>query len=778
MKRKRKQRIYKTSSGTKRQTLKTARSQEKKQGKQTSYKTKQIPTKKRAKKKKNLLKKFIFGFKIVILGITSLILLALFAIAVVWGSKYVKMLYIYTTESIRAWRNFFSYLQIPADVKNQYMAYIKYGLWMIGIIIVAMVLFKLLLIVMKKTRKHTLSKRNTVHTTPTKQVQEPTQLPISNHRGNEEKIIVLSSEDIPEITSSEKKHKTKESNESNNIEQGDQVILLGPEGKNVIKRSWEETEVIPSSKQQKTEKITKPQEEKVIPLKPQQPNEKKKAQPSERKTVSAKKPLPNTIQSASTPTYSHSEINDVPIHLISHTPPDYLDKVRPEAERNAGIILDLLSEFGIDGELSQLQIGPRVSRYEIKIPKGTRVDKIKRLSTDIATALGVRNIRLELSVPRKPQTIAIEVPNSISGTVHISSIIRTKAFTDLNSPTPLVLGLDVTGKPVVEDLRKQPHLLIAGATGSGKSVCINTILVGMLMKASPDQLRLMLVDPKRVELSPYAHLPHLIFPILTEASEAVAGLEWMIREMDRRYRLLKEHGVRSIESFNSKVEPSQRLPYIVIIIDELADLMMVSAGETEQKIARLAQLARAAGIHLILATQRPSTDVITGLIKANVPARIAFAVSSQVDSRVILDTTGAEKLLGMGDMLFMSPRYRHPIRIQGAYTADEDINAIVDYWSRRYPQEFEELNLIELSGDSDKSSGSSPTSYDPLLREAWKLIVQHNRPSVSFLQRKLRVGFNRASRIMDQLEDLGVVSPPEGPQGKRQILRTDYESDL
>ncbi len=777
MKRKRKQLISKTQSGTQKTGKKPKPSNNKRQKTSTnrSKKATVMARKSTPKRRKNkrLIAKVMLGFKILVLGIASLLLLALFAIALVWSSKYIKMLYIYTLESIQAWHNFFSYLHIPPELRTKYMSYIKYSLWLIGIIIVALILFKIILTVIKKTRKHI---QHSNKPTPSDTSPSHNKAPITSQEKTydfpqqEKKIIVLSSEDIPEISSNSEQDA--DSKEIADTDEEEQVILLGPEGKNVIKRSWEEIEIVEHSNQSKKPKQS--EEEKVIPLKPKQVEAKKiSAKPSDVKVVPREERI-----SKSTAASTHSKSNNVPMHLISHTPPDYLDKVKPEAEKNAGIILDLLSEFGIEGELGQLQIGPRVSRYEIKIPKGTRVDKIKRLSTDIATALGVRNIRLELSVPRKPQTIAIEVPNSISGTVHISSIIRTKAFTELHSPTPLVLGLDVTGRPVVEDLRKQPHLLIAGATGSGKSVCINTILVGMLMKASPDQLRLMLVDPKRVELSPYAHLPHLIFPILTEASEAVAGLEWMIREMDRRYRLLKEHGVRSIESFNSKVEPSQKLPYIVIVIDELADLMMVSAGETEQKIARLAQLARAAGIHLVLATQRPSTDVITGLIKANIPARIAFAVSSQVDSRVILDTAGAEKLLGMGDMLFMSPRYRHPIRIQGAYTADEDISAIVDYWSRRYPQEFEELNLSELSGDSNKSSGTSPTSYDPLLKEAWKLIVQHNRPSVSFLQRKLRVGFNRASRIMDQLEELGIVSPPEGPQGKRQILRTDYDSDL
>jgi len=711
--------------------------------------------KKKSRKRKKLTKKFVLIFKITILSIATVILLGLFALGVIWSWKYIVTLYYYTIQAIRAWYNFFTYLEIPQDVKIKFFQYIK-GIGIgLSILLASIILFRILLLTLRILRKHKLQKM----TQPQKTLKVKRRTLQSLNNSDHDKVLTLTRNDILDLPVDSNVDNLLEIPENQQKRADDEtskeeVILLGPSQKNVIKRDWD------------TENIEKPSDKKIIKFTPINQSSKTK--------VKAGKEKEDKQKIESTPTQAHSS----PIDLITYTPPDYVEKIRPEAEHNAKIIIDILSEFGINGEIDQLQIGPRVSRYEIKIPKGTRVDKIKRLTNDIAIALGVRTIRMELSVPGKPQTIAIEVPNSTSGTVHISSIIKTKTFKIMETPTPLVLGLDVKGRPIIEDLRKQPHLLIAGATGSGKSVCINTILTGMLVKSSPQTLKLMLIDPKRVELSAFAHLPHLLFPILTEANEAVAGLEWMLMEMDRRYKILKESKVRSIESFNAQVEESQKLPYIVIVIDELADLMMVSAKDTEQKIARLAQLARAAGIHLIIATQRPSTDVITGLIKANIPARIAFAVSSQVDSRVILDTTGAEKLLGMGDMLFVSPRYRHPIRIQGAYTSDEDIENVVNYWSRRYPQEFETLNIVELTNLKNKKDNEITSEFDPLIREAWKLIVDHNRPSISFIQRKLRIGFNRASRIMEQLEDLGIVSPPEGPQGKRRILRTDYNGNL
>lgn len=713
--------------------------------------------KKKARKRNRLIKKFILMFKIVILSLATAILLGLFALGLIWSWKYIVTLYHYTIQAIHAWYNFFTYLEIPQDVKRKFFQYIK-GIGIgLSILLISVILFRSLLFTFRILRKHKLQKM--VQSTKTIKIKKKALQ--SSNNAEHDKVITLTRNDILDLPVDSNADNTSEIPENQQEKADDEtskeeVILLGPSQKNIIKRDWD------------MENIERTSDKKIIKFTPIKQPPKIKGEVKKEKRKEDKQKRENIpIQT-----------NSSPIDLISYTPPDYVEKIRPEAEYNAEIIIDILAEFGINGEIDQLQIGPRVSRYEIKIPKGTRVDKIKRLTNDIAIALGVRTIRMELSVPRKPQTIAIEVPNSTSGTVHISSIVKTEIFKAMKTPTPLVLGLDVKGHPIIEDLRRQPHLLIAGATGSGKSVCINTILTGMLVKSSPQTLKLMLIDPKRVELSTFSHLPHLLFPILTEANEAVAGLEWMLMEMDRRYKILKESNVRSIEAYNAQVEEIQKLPYIVIVIDELADLMMVSAKDTEQKIARLAQLARAAGIHLIIATQRPSTDVITGLIKANIPARIAFAVSSQVDSRVILDTIGAEKLLGMGDMLFVSPRYRHPIRIQGAYTSDEDIENVVNYWSRRYPQKFKTLNIVEFTNLKNKKDNKTSSDLDPLIRDAWRLIVDHNRPSISFIQRKLRIGFNRASRIMEQLEDLGIVSPPEGPQGKRHILRTDYNEDL
>ncbi len=742
--------------------------------KKTTVSKKSKKTSRKKKRRRRLIRKLVFAIKLIILVALALILLALLAIAILWTIKYGKVAADAIYRSLQAWHNFFTYLKIPQEV----YARIIYWSKIIGGIVAAAIFLGIILSLLSKLKTRKNKKSRFTHKKTKNIAKETNTSPSENTNSYDQSdnIIVLGKDDdidiidIDQNSARDNSTYLKESPipaEDKNTTMEDNVIILGPKGREIAEVSWDDDEVIYPEEKQSLNNTPKT-DDKVIPLGKRTTNEKKKIRKVETRREQKREQGKHATGSGSSP-----------LTLISEIEPDYLNKVRPEAERNAEVILELLHNFGIKGEINEIQIGPRVSRYEITIPKGTRVDKIKKLSSDIATALGVRDVRIETTVPGKPMAVAIEVPNSIRGTVHIGTIVRSSAFKNIKTPTPLVLGLDVTGRPIVEDLRKQPHLLIAGATGSGKSVCINTILTGMLLKTPPKDLRLMLVDPKRVELTPYSSLPHLLFPILTEANEAVAGLEWMIREMNRRYRLLKEHGVRSIDKYNAQIaEEDEKLPYIVVVIDELADLMMVASSETEQKIARLAQLARAAGIHLILATQRPSTDVITGLIKANIPARIAFAVSSQIDSRVILDTTGAEKLLGMGDMLFVSPKYRHPIRIQGAYTPDEDINAVVDYWARRYPQEFEELNLMELTSSEKTSNGKSGSTYDPLLKEAWRLIVEHNRPSASFLQRKLRVGFNRASRILEELEELGVVSPPEGPQGKRKILRTDYDSDI
>ncbi len=472
-----------------------------------------------------------------------------------------------------------------------------------------------------------------------------------------------------------------------------------------------------------------------------------------------------------------------PLDLIPYEEPKYQEELNQLGKQLAEDLLQILREFGIKAELSGIHIGPRVIRCELKIPRGMRVEKITRLSDDIATHLGVRHVRIEYAIPGKANTVAIEIPHGRTVIVPLGYIVHRPEFKQIDTPLPLVLGLDVSGKPVVEDLRKQPHLLIAGATGSGKSVCINTLITGILLKSSPDIVKFILVDPKRVELKTFADIPHLLFPIITESDEAVAGLDWAIEEMEKRYSLLESHGVRNIESFNRK-NPDQKLPYIVIVIDELADLMSLKKADVESKIFRLAQLARASGIHLILATQRPSTDVITGTIKANLPARISFAVSSGIDSRVILDTYGAEKLLGRGDMLYISINHKKPVRIQGAYTRDEIIQAVINYWRNLYP-DYRPLDksTLEKYMQTQESGADAPSSeeeailakygFDPKLGKAWKLFINKDRVSITMLRNYLYIGHPRAARMVEQLEDLGVISS-EG--SRKKLIRKDIEN--
>lgn len=472
-----------------------------------------------------------------------------------------------------------------------------------------------------------------------------------------------------------------------------------------------------------------------------------------------------------------------PIDLVPYEEPKYQEELKHIANELTEELLQILREFGIKAELAGVNIGPRVIRCELKIPRGMRVEKITRLSDDIATHLGVRHVRIEYAIPGKANTVAIEIPHGKSVMVPLGYIVHRPEFKEIDTPLPLVLGLDVSGKPVVEDLRKQPHLLIAGATGSGKSVCINTLITGILLKSTPDMVKFILVDPKRVELKTFGNIPHLLFPIITESDEAVAGLDWAIEEMERRYSLLEEHGVRNIESFNRR-NPDKKLPYIVIVIDELADLMSLKKSDVESKIFRLAQLARASGIHLILATQRPSTDVITGTIKANLPARISFAVSSGIDSRVILDAYGAEKLLGKGDMLYISINHKKPLRIQGAYTKDEIIQKVINYWRKLYP-DYKPLDKTTLEKylHKQESDTSSPTSeeeailakygFDPKLGKAWKLFADKNRVSITMLRNYLYIGHPRAARMVEQLEDLGIITT-EG--SKKKLIRRDIEN--
>ncbi|MDN3018195.1 DNA translocase FtsK [Paenibacillus sp. BSR1-1] len=431
-----------------------------------------------------------------------------------------------------------------------------------------------------------------------------------------------------------------------------------------------------------------------------------------------------------------------------------------------------LQNFNVGASVVNVTQGPSVTRFEVQPEPGVKVNKITNLSDDIKLSLAARDIRIEAPIPGK-HTIGIEVPNQKSRPVMINEIIGNRVFQESASPLTAVLGLDIGGNPIVTDLKKMPHGLIAGATGSGKSVCINTILVSLLFKASPDDLKLLLIDPKMVELAPYNRIPHLVSPVITDVKAATAALKWAVEEMERRYELFAHTGVRDISRFNELAMQhkrySDKLPFIVIIIDELADLMMMSPADVEEAICRIAQKARACGIHLIVATQRPSVDVITGLIKANIPTRIAFSVSSQVDSRTIIDISGAEKLLGRGDMLFLENGSSKPVRLQGTFVSDEEIDIIVAHVrEQREPDYlFEQEELLKKAQVTEEE--------DELFFEACEFIVDQGGASTSSLQRRFKIGYNRAARLMDMLEQNGYITSANGSKA-RDVLIT--EADL
>lgn len=431
-----------------------------------------------------------------------------------------------------------------------------------------------------------------------------------------------------------------------------------------------------------------------------------------------------------------------------------------------------LQNFNVGASVVNVTQGPAVTRFEVQPEPGVKVNKITNLSDDIKLSLAARDIRIEAPIPGK-HTIGIEVPNQKSRPVLINEIIQSPVFLESTSPLTAILGLDISGKPIVTDLKKMPHGLIAGATGSGKSVCINTILVSLLFKASPEDLKLLLIDPKMVELAPYNRIPHLVSPVITDVKAATAALKWAVDEMERRYELFAHTGVRDINRFNELAvkhkQYSDKLPFIVIIIDELADLMMMSPADVEEAICRIAQKARACGIHLIVATQRPSVDVITGLIKANIPTRVAFSVSSQVDSRTIIDISGAEKLLGRGDMLFLENGSSKPVRLQGTFVSDEEIDLVVGHVREQREPEylFEQEELLKKAQITEDE--------DELFYEACEFIIEQGLASTSSLQRRFKIGYNRAARLMDMLESNGFITSANGSK-PREVLIT--ESDL
>ena len=442
---------------------------------------------------------------------------------------------------------------------------------------------------------------------------------------------------------------------------------------------------------------------------------------------------------------------------------------------------DTLHNFGVNVTITDISCGPTVTRYEMQPEQGVKVSKIVSLTDDIKLNLAATDIRIEAPIPGKA-AVGIEVPNENNSTVMLRDLIQSEAFKNCPSKLAFAAGKDIGGRPVIADIAKMPHLLIAGATGSGKSVCINTIIVSLLYKATPDEVKLIMIDPKVVELSAYNGIPHLLIEVVTDPKKAAGALNWAVAEMMERYDKFAQYNVRDLKGYNAKVEAldgiedenkPKKLPQIVIIVDELADLMMVAPGEVEDAICRLAQLARAAGIHLIIATQRPSVNVITGLIKANMPSRIAFSVSSGVDSRTILDMNGAEKLLGKGDMLFYPQGYQKPARVQGAFVTDQEVGAIVNFLSSQHPEtEYDQeiQQKIEAAKDTGGQNTQSGSERDDYFAEAGKFIIEKDKASIGMLQRAFKIGFNRAARIMDQLCEAGVVGAEEGTKPRKVLM--------
>lgn len=464
-----------------------------------------------------------------------------------------------------------------------------------------------------------------------------------------------------------------------------------------------------------------------------------------------------------------------PLEILTDTQSGKAD--RGDIKGNAANIEQTLESFGITAHVVEVNLGPAVTQYALEVALGTKLSKITALERDLALALAAPTgtIRIEAPIPGR-SLVGIELPNRSPEFVPLKKMMETGEIRGDRSKLAVALGLDVSGKPVVGDIDRMPHVLIAGQTGSGKSVAINTFLCSVLLRASPSEVKFILVDPKRVELTGYNSIPHLLAPVIVEPEKVISALRWILSEMDKRYKLFAQAGVRNINAYN-EMSGFQALPFIVLVIDELADIMLLSPVEVEDSITRIAQMSRATGIHMVLATQRPSVDVITGLIKANIPCRIAFAVASQVDSRVILDGQGAEKLLGKGDMLYLAPDQAKPTRIQGAYVSDKDILALVSFLKNQgvVPQYTEEVTSMPKAGTS--TIAGIDGNIDDLFKDAVAVVCQYDRASASLLQRRLSVGYARAARIIDQLEKAGVVGPQDGSK-PREVLVQNAEAFL
>ena len=474
---------------------------------------------------------------------------------------------------------------------------------------------------------------------------------------------------------------------------------------------------------------------------------------------------------------------------------DLLDKKQLPADagdvnQNAQIIKDTLGEFSIDVEMEGANIGPKVTQYTLRPPSGVKLTRITALETNIALNLAAQSLRIEAPIPGK-KVVGIEVPNRKAADVPLHAILTSRPWRESHEPLSFAIGKDIAGEAVIGELNKMPHLLIAGQTGSGKSVMINTLLTSLLYHNSPSEMKLILVDPKQVEMAPYSDIPHLLTPVITEPDKTISALKWAVNEMQRRYTLLAEHRVKDIATYNQKIQATGRkimvadedgieqehengaMPYIVIVIDELADLMMVAARDVEALIVRLAQKARAVGIHLVLATQRPSVDVITGLIKANIPARIAFTVASQVDSRTILDQIGAEKLLGQGDMLLLTPSMSKPKRIQGALVTEDEVQKIMNHLHLQSPPQYNNevvAQPVQLNGKGGVVMDFDSGSDDAMYKDALRVVIDSGKASASLLQRRLRVGYARAARLIETMEEQGLIGPADGARPREVLI--------
>lgn len=520
-----------------------------------------------------------------------------------------------------------------------------------------------------------------------------------------------------------------------------------------------------------------------------------------RKAMSKAKPSEGfPDEEVTTPVLTHTEYSLPPYSLMDKLPARSKRVVTVDTSTGARVLEETMAEFNVEAEVTNVDVGPVVTSYEVLPAAGVRVERIAALSNNIALSMKAISVRVQAPIPGKG-VVGIEVPNEKSTMVFLREVLEGPEWTESKAALPLVLGKDVSGTNIVADLAKMPHMLIAGATGAGKSVCMNSILAGLLMSRTPDQMKLMLVDPKMVEFSFFNELPHLVVPVITDPKKVSLGLRWAINEMDKRYKLFARIGVRNIQTYNerpvfkqeelfppedltgdgeppppAKPADPDRLPYIVIVIDELADLMMVAQADVESAIARLAQLSRAVGIHMIIATQRPSVNVITGTIKANFPARLAFQVAQKVDSRTILDANGADTLLGKGDMLFLPPGTSKLVRAQGTMTSDDEIRGIVDFWKTQGTPQYELAITKKIESTSPELPQQDDDKDVVLLDQAVEILRQTRRASTSSLQRRLRIGYTRAARLMDVLEERGIVGPPNGSD-PREIL-IDLDGDI